>query len=244
MKAYFMISIIIPTFNEEKYLPVLLKSLKNQTFKDFEVIVADNNSSDKTRLVAKSFGVKVVEGGLPAVGRNNGAKKAKGEWLLFLDADVVLPSDFLEKAMAEIKKQNFYIASCLMKPLSDKKIDKLLHSAGNLYIKSLQKISPHAPGFCIFVKKEIHQLIGGFNEKMKMAEDHDYVLRASKKAKFGILKNVLIPVSVRRLDKDGRLNISLKYLAVELHLALFGPVYSDVFNYKFGYLDKKSERKN
>jgi glycosyltransferase involved in cell wall biosynthesis len=234
-----MLSIIIPTFNEEKYLPILLKSLKKQTFKDFEVIVADNNSTDKTRIIAKNFGAKVVDGGMPAVGRNNGAKKAKRDWLLFLDADVVLPPNFLKEAILEIENKKFYIASCLMQPLSDKKIDKLLHDVGNLYIKLLQKISPHAPGFCIFVKKEIHQSIGGFNEKMKMAEDHDYVLRASKKAKFGIIQSVLIPVSVRRLDKDGRLTISLKYLAVEVHLVLLGPIYSNIFKYKFGDYSKK-----
>ncbi len=238
-----MLNIIIPTFNEENYLPLLLRSLRKQTFKDFEIIVADNNSSDKTRIIAKKFGAKVVDGGMPAVGRNNGAKKAKGDWLLFLDADVILPSDFLKEAMLEIEEKNFCIASCLVQPLSDKKVDKLLHSTVNLFIKLVQNISPHASGSCIFIKKEIHQLIGGFNEKMKLAEDHDYVSRASKEAKFGIIQNVLIPISVRRLNKDGRLNISLKYLAVEAHLALLGPIYSDGFNYKFDYLNKKSESK-
>ena len=86
-----MLSIVIPTFNEEKFLPHLLKSLKEQTFKDFEIIVADNNSTDATRSVAINVGAKVVKGGLPARGRNNGAKVARGEWLLFLDADVILP---------------------------------------------------------------------------------------------------------------------------------------------------------
>ncbi len=234
-----MFSIIIPTFNEEKFLPYLLKSLKEQTFKDFEVIVADNNSIDTTHLIALKSGAKVVPGGMPASGRNNGAKFAKGEWFLFLDADVILPSDFLEKAIKEIKKQDFAVASCLVKPLSDRKIDKLLHSTVNWYMGATQKFFPHAPGFCIFVKKEIHQAIGGFNEKIKLAEDHDYVLRASKIANFGFLQNVRIPVSVRRLDKDGRLNISAKYLAAEAHLVLLGPIYSNIFNYKFGYPSKK-----
>ncbi len=234
-----MLSIIIPTFNEEKFLPYLLKSLKEQTFKDFEIIVADNNSIDTTRLIALKSGAKVVPGGMPAGGRNNGAKFAKGKWFLFLDADVILPSDFLEKAIKEIKKQDFAVASCLVKPLSDRKIDKLLHSTVNWYMEATQKFFPHAPGFCIFVKKEIHQTIGGFNEKIKLAEDHDYVLRASKIANFGFLQNVRIPVSVRRLDKDGRLNISAKYLAAEAHLVLLGPIYSNIFNYKFGYPSKK-----
>jgi glycosyltransferase involved in cell wall biosynthesis len=90
-----MLSIVIPTFNEEKYLPGLLKTLQEQTFKDYEIIVADNDSSDATRTIAVMAGARVVGGGLPARGRNLGAEVARGEWLLFLDADVILPSDFL-----------------------------------------------------------------------------------------------------------------------------------------------------
>jgi glycosyltransferase involved in cell wall biosynthesis len=55
-----MLSIIIPTFNEERFLPYLLKSLKEQTFNDFEVIVADNNSTDATRSITLKSGARVV----------------------------------------------------------------------------------------------------------------------------------------------------------------------------------------
>lgn len=230
-----MLSIIIPTFNEEKLLPQLLKSIKEQTFNDYEIIVADNNSTDLTRSIALKAGAKIVEGGLPARGRNNGAKVARGEWLLFLDADVILPPDFLEKTTAEIKELTLAAASCLINPLSDRMIDKFLHGVVNLYFQATKKFFAHAPGFCIFSKKEIHQLVGGFNEKIKIAEDHDYVLRISKLDKFDFLKSARIPVSVRRLDKDSRFNISVKYFAVELHLIFWGPVYSNIFNYKFGH---------
>ncbi|MEN6592532.1 MAG: glycosyltransferase family A protein, partial [Methanobacterium sp.] len=57
------ISIIIPTYNEEEYLPYLLESIKRQDFTDYEVIVADAHSTDKTREIAKSFGAKIVDGG-------------------------------------------------------------------------------------------------------------------------------------------------------------------------------------
>ena len=85
------LSIVIPAKNEEKYLPKLLASVKKQSFKDYEIIVADNNSKDKTKEIAKSYGCKIVKGGLPGKGRNAGAKIAKGEIILFLDADVILP---------------------------------------------------------------------------------------------------------------------------------------------------------
>lgn len=234
-----MISIIIPTFNEEKLLPRLLGSIRKQTDKDFEVIVADNDSLDKTKLIAESFGVKVVKGGMPAVGRNNGVKIAKGEWLLFLDADVVLPPNFLEKTMEEIKKHNFEVATCMVKPLSNKNIDKFMHLLANRYMLVTQKFFPHAPGSCIFIKKEKHVLISGFDEKIKLGEDQNYVSRASRIAKFGVLKSVNVPISVRRLEKEGRFNLMIKFLMSELHIAFLGPIYSDFFNYKFGYSNKE-----
>jgi glycosyltransferase involved in cell wall biosynthesis len=237
-----MLSVIIPTFNEEKFLPYLLKSLQKQTFRDFEFIVADNDSTDATRSIALEFGAKVVDGGMPGRGRNNGARAARGEWLLFLDADVVLPPDFLEKTMAEIQKRNFSVATCLIDPLSDKRIDKFLHESVNLYIRATKKFFPHAPGFCIFCKRSVHQLAGGFDEKIKLAEDIEYVLRLSKIDNFGLLRGIRIPVSVRRLDKDGRFNISVKYLAVEAHLIFLGPVYSNIFNYKFGHYQSLAEK--
>ena len=92
-----MLSIIIPTLNEEKYLPKLLESIKKQSFKDYEIIVADANSKDKTRKIARDYGCKITSGGiLPAVARNNGAKKAAGEILLFIDADCIIENNFLQ----------------------------------------------------------------------------------------------------------------------------------------------------
>src|ERR1035438_5499991 len=136
-----MLSIIIPTVNEERFLPYLLKSLKEQTFNDFEVIVADSNSTDATRSIALKSGARVVKGGLPARGRNNGAKVARGEWLLFLDDDVILPRDFLERTMAEIQKHDFSVATCLIDPLSDRRIDRFLHGVGNLDFRSEEHTS-------------------------------------------------------------------------------------------------------
>ncbi len=229
-----MLSIIIPTLNEEKYLPSLLDSLSKQTYQDFEIIVADNHSVDSTPSIALMAGAKLVKGGLPATGRNNGAKIAKGKWLLFLDADVILPPDFLKKTMAEIKRSNFSVATCLVSPLSDKRIDKILLGVTNLYTQVVKNFFPHAPGFCIFCKKETHQLVGGFDEKIKLGEDVDYVFRSSKVSNFGLLNDVRVPVSVRRLDKDGRFNISVKYLAAEAHIIFLGPICSNIFNYEFG----------
>lgn len=228
------VSIIIPTFNEEKYLPKLLDSIKKQTTPPKQVIVADAFSLDDTRKVAKSFGVKVIDGGIPSVGRNNGAKIATQPILLFLDADVVLPTCFLERTIAEMTDRRFGITSCYITPRSNLKIDRLLHQFANHYVKLTYKLHPNIYGFCIFVKKGIHRTIGGFDESITLAEDQDYVKRAKKVGKFGYLKSLKIPVSVRRLSKEGRMKMVLKIIAIDLHLIFIGKIRSNIFNYKFG----------
>jgi glycosyltransferase involved in cell wall biosynthesis len=237
------ISIVIPTFNEEKLLPILLESIKKQKGVKVELIVSDNSSTDNTRKIASSYGAKIVEGGLPAKSRNNGAKAASNDIILFLDADVVLPSpDFLKRTLFEFNKNNFGIATCEFYPISEKTIDKLFHQAANFYLKKTHSLMPHVPGFCIFVKKIIHEKINGFDEALKLAEDHDYAQRASKIAKFGFLKSYPILVSVRRFERDGRFNIVAKYALCEAHILFKGPVKSDIFKYTFGYPNKKIKK--
>lgn len=76
-------------------MPWLLDSLGKQDFKDYEIIRTDAGSKDKTVEIAKNYGCKIIPGGLPSKGRNEGAKVAKGDLLLFLDADLILPEGFL-----------------------------------------------------------------------------------------------------------------------------------------------------
>lgn len=238
LKMNLPISIIIPTFNEEKYLPKLLQSLQNQTKKLTQVIVADAFSLDDTRKIARAFGCLVINGGLPSVARNNGARIATQPILLFLDADVILPPSFLEQTFTEMLQRNLDITSCFITPRSPLKIDRFLHQFANQYMKLTQKIHPHIPGACIFVKKNLHQIIGGFDQSLILAEDHDYVKRAKRIGKFAYLKSYKIPVSVRRLSRDGRIKIALKYIAVELHLIFIGQIRRNIFNYRFGHYYK------
>lgn len=237
----FQLSIIIPAFNEEKYLPRLLESIKNQDYQNFEIIVADANSKDRTAEIAKKYGCKVTKGGLPAAGRNSGAKIAKGKLLLFLDADVILPQQFLRRTVSEFIRRNAGVATCFMRPLTKKKTDIALHNFANYYMKITRNVYPHAPGFCIFSKKSIHDKIKGFNCELKLAEDHDYVRRASMAGCFKILRSETIPVSVRRFDKDGRLNVSAKYFLVELYRLFKGDITSDIFHYQFGHDGKNNK---
>ncbi len=230
-----MVSVIIPTLNEAAYLPQLLEALARQTQPPEEVIVADAGSEDGTPEIARAWGARVVPGGRPAVGRNAGARAARGTWLVFLDADVVPRPDFLEKALREIEARRLDVATCLMEPLSPRPTDRVFHEVANGYLLALQWISPRAPGFCILVRRALHEAIGGFDETLVLAEDHDYVRRAARHGRFGVLTSVRIPVSTRRVEEEGVFPLLLKYLWAEAHVWAGRPIRSLPFDYAFGH---------
>ncbi len=206
------LSIIIPTLNEEKYLPELLESIKKQSYKDYETIVADNNSKDKTKKIAKKYGAKVIKGGKPAKARNEGAKCAEGNLLLFLDADVILTQGYLKYVVSDFKKRKLGIALSSIRAYSKENIDKFLYMTADSFIKAVQYFKAHGAGCCgIMVKKEIHKKIKGFDESINLGEDTDYISRASDYGRFRVLKKT-IHVSPRRFEVEGRAKATLKYI--------------------------------
>lgn len=231
-----MLSIVIPTYNEEEYLPRLLASIRSQRFGGYEIVVADAKSTDRTRQIAERFGARVVDGGMPGPGRNLGAAAAQGDLLLFLDADVILPdTDWLGRKVEQFERRKLDAGTCMIKPLSGKMIDQFSHGVFNAHMMATQFVIAHAPGFCIFARKSLHERIGGFDEGIKLAEDHDYVDRASQVGKFRVMTGSRIRVSVRRFERDGRFSIFAKYLLAELYLLTGAQIRTDRFRYTFGY---------
>jgi glycosyltransferase involved in cell wall biosynthesis len=230
-----MLSIIIPTLNEEEYLPILLKEIKKQNFKDLEIIVADGGSNDKTVEIAKQFGCIITKGGNPAQGRNEGAKIAKGDVFLFMDADnIYLPDNFLEKLLNEFKKRNLGVASFPIYPKGNW-FDKFAYGLYNWWVKTTQKFLAHATN-SVLVKREVFEKVGGFDQDIKIGEDHDFAKRSAKISKFGFIETEPVLTSTRRFERDGRLKTYLKYFLAGLHIFFFGPVKSDIFKYR---LEKK-----
>jgi glycosyltransferase involved in cell wall biosynthesis len=249
------VSIIIPCLNEADYIGFLLFSLSRQTYKGFEVIISDGSSQDKTLAIVESFreylpSLKIVvsQKRSPAIQRNRGAEKAQFERLLFLDADTILPNDFLEKSLQEIQKRKLDLANPVSVPLTKKIIDQYYYLVTNWGIDIMQNIFPLAYGWTIFSKKDLHQKIGGFDEKLKkIAEDTDYIQRAVKKGgKFGIIKSSSPFVSVRRLDLEGRGGLIKNMLVQGILVGLFGKRKAQKYISReygnFGVLQKLAER--
>lgn len=229
-----LVSVIIPALNESAFLPGLLDALRAQTRPPDEIIVADAGSTDNTPNLARERGATVVPGGMPGPGRNAGARAASGDILIFLDSDVLPGADFLANALNEFMREGYVVATCPIEALSDDLTDKVIMEASNLYLQIIQSVSPRAPGCCILARREVHTAIGGFDETLKMAEDHDYVRRAAQHGVFGMLTSARIPVSMRRLDKEGIPRLALKYLWCELHALAQKPIRSMPFEYEFG----------
>jgi glycosyltransferase involved in cell wall biosynthesis len=238
-----MLSIIIPTLNEENYLPLLLESIKKQNFNDYEIIVADAGSTDKTLEIAKRYGCITTAGGLPAKGKNKGAGIARGNLLFFLDADVILPEIFFEKSLNEFKKRNLKIASFCLLPLKKSKSHRLVFNLFyNFPIVLLEKFLPHA-ATGILIEKEIFKKISGFDEEITLAEDHNLAREAKKLGDYGILKSSKIFISERRFEKDGWLKTALRYLFCELHMIFIGPLKSDIIKYEYDHYSKNKKDK-
>ena len=235
-----IISIIIPTYNEEDYLPNLLDSIKRQNFDGYEVIVADANSTDRTLEIAESYGCIVVDGGLPAVGRNNGARVAKGEYLLFLDSDLELTDDYLRNVLYEFRMEHLGIAITKMKPMSDKIEDKIFHDFANYFMIGVENIKPHGAGcYGIITKKSLHDECGGFDESLTFGEDTDYIERLAEKERFKVLRNAKIGVSTRRLEEEGIETLIRQYGKSTVNDFLGKRTDAADLNYNFGHGHEK-----
>ena len=208
------LTIVVPALNEEERLPLLLDALDRQTRRPDQVVIADAGSTDYTARVAEQRGATVVAGGKPAVGRNAGARVARGDLILFLDADDELDDDFIEPI--ERDPRNIFATEVV-----------------NMYLDVMQYVAPHAPGFCILVKRAVHEAIGGFDETVVLAEDHDYVQRAAEQGRFRVLQTATVATSMRRIEKEGLVRLAFKYLYCELYVVTGHPIREVPFDYEF-----------
>jgi glycosyltransferase involved in cell wall biosynthesis len=184
-----LITVIVAAYNEEKDLPKCLEAITSQDFprQDYEIIVVDNNSTDKTAEIARSFGARVIpegkQGNTFAIKR--GMDSAESEIIANTDADTVVFGEWLKTI-----KQIF----------AD---EKVVAATGTAYVKSGNSLldfiyrklyeafigfnfligKPHMTGFNMIVRKSAYDAIGGINDKFTMSPDVELGLRLAKKGK-------------------------------------------------------------
>jgi len=217
-------TIVIPTLNEEKYLPALLKDLKDQSYKDFEIIIVDGKSTDYTVKEALKFNNKLSQVIISsnnrnvATQRNLGAKRAMSKWIIFMDADNRIPRFFLTGVRYRTIKDNPDVFTCWCKTEEKGSEDKAIEVFLNLSLETLKLIDyPAALGALIGIKSKSFGKIGGFDVKTMFAEDGDFIREAFKKGfKFSVFRDPYYIYSFRRYKKVGKMKTLRNYVRLNL----------------------------
>ena len=237
------LSIIIITLNEEERLPRLLDDLSRQTWKNFEIIHVDSNSDDDTvtrsRLAAADFAdyrvITMNKRGV-SLGRNVGAINARGERLLFLDADSRLTPDFLQNALGELEKSDSDVGVVCMSANGLPFQYRAGFALFNTGIRLTSHVFPTAIGACLFSTPDIHRAIGGFDESLSLCEDCNYALKAHKLDKHNVtVLSTQFGFDPRRLQQDGFFTTGLIYLRANLRRFFVGELNHQEIHYPFGH---------
>ncbi len=206
-------SIVIPTLNEAKYLPFLLTDLANQTFTDFEVIHVDANSEDETIFESQKFkkilNLKIAQSDVKNVGhqRNIGIQLAKGNWIVFMDADNRLPKYFFDGIRYRCaQKPHTDIFTTWLKVSGDKKVNEYIEKILNFGIEFYNTIGKESAfGSLIGVKNHIAKE-NLFDTRQKVMEDSLFVKTiVDANYKFSIFKDPRYTYSLRRIEANGLL---------------------------------------
>jgi len=231
-----VISVVISTLNEGKYLDATLRAVKRQSYRgDLEIIVSDSRSEDDTQEIAKRHGAKVVLSDRlgPAAGRNRGAQVARGDILVFLDADTI-PSSGVLSAINEMLKMRRDVVggTCKFLPYGGGFVDWMLYALSNGAARMMIKLGlPMDPGYCFFYRRKIFDRLGGIREDLSLNETHDLAIRSKKYGKFVYL-NIPVFTSLRRYRKAGYLRTVWMYIKSTIEYFKTGTVPRSKFRFE------------
>ncbi len=176
--AQYSVSIIIPAFNEERYIDECLKAITNQHYNDLisqvEIVVVDNESTDATTQIASNYdSVKIISSSAKYVGgvRNDGVKITSGEILIFLDSDCVVDKDWVVRCVGLLEESGKDAVGGQYLLRSDPSFFEkywILDSSENtvLYTTLI--------GGCLITNRAAFDTVGGFSEELTAGEDEDY----------------------------------------------------------------------
>jgi glycosyltransferase involved in cell wall biosynthesis len=216
-------SIIVPTYNEERYVLRCLQSIQDQQYDraEFEIILSDANSTDNTQTVAKSHCDKIIatsRRGI-AVGRNLGAANAVGTHLVFVDADAVLDQGFLRQLDMSFRDPSVVAVTGIAKPSDGKVFQRIVYHSTYVLVRMFKTFGVALfPGICVAYRTEEFGKAHGFREDFGVVEDLDLSRRMSKLGTCVVNPNAIAYVSTRRLEEHALSTVlfhiynDLKYL--------------------------------
>lgn len=204
------ISIVIPTLNEEKYLEESLLSIQSQKgINDYEIIIADGGSDDRTISIAKKYADFIIyePHRTIAAGRQSGSLIASGDILVCANADVIYKEDWLKNLIKPFENENVVAVIGKTMPKDGDNIDKIF---SEYFLSSIVDLStklniPYADSSNLAVRKNAFFKIGGFKRNLVTGEDTELIKRIRKHGKIIYAKDAIGYVSMRRVKKWGRL---------------------------------------
>ncbi len=253
-----LVSVIIPTYNREKIITRAIDSVMDQSYQDFEVIVLDDGSQDKTKAVVEAYGPKVryfyQDNKGIAGARNGGMRHAEGEYLAFLDSDDYWLSAKLEKQMTLFAEHPEYgMVAC---------------QCGSVQVDGAyrEKNRPGKSGWILYdlfnknfirtssavITRPCLEKIGGFDESLREGEEYDYWLRIAAEFAIGFINE---PLTVYVDNTDGMSTDSLtgrlhrlkvlekKYLRKKIPFKMYRRRIADTCHYIGRHYIEKGNRK-
>ena len=182
-----LVSVIIPTLNSERTIEMCLDSVKKQSYKNIELIVVDNNSTDKTKEIAGKYTDKVFNSGPErSAQRNFGAKNAKGEYLLIHDSDIYFNQDSVKECVELAISENSDAIILPEKSIGEGFWAKVKVFERSFYVGNDLIEAPR------FFKKTVYEKLGGYDESMTGPEDWDLAIKLRQSGyKISRAKNFL-----------------------------------------------------
>ncbi len=185
-----------------------------------KVYVADAGSTDGTPEIARNFvgdlQVEVIAGGLPARGRNAGAREARTRYLLFIDADIEIADRTLVRRTVELaQRRGLHCVTTNIACPEGGRTDRLLYSGNNLMQRLSRLYRPFSTGMYMLFEKDCFERLGGFHEQALFAEDYLLSCQVAR-SRFGIVRGKVLTTN-RRFRKMGRLRVARLFLNTALH---------------------------
>jgi glycosyltransferase involved in cell wall biosynthesis len=206
------LDLIVPTWNEEGWLPPLLDRVSAIGHID-QVIIADNHSTDATRTVAELYGTVIVDGGLPARARNAGASESRAEYLVFADADAVFNQTHIDTVIRVFRSSDTVGVHFRLQPLSGTRFVRVCYSVLAALIRAFRALGvPQGTGSFIAVRRDAFKKIGGFDESLVAGEDSDFLRRLGREGRVIFITDRPVGVSSRRFEIEQPFLFALKTL--------------------------------